>query len=51
MFCCFRGIAAGGIGDNVEIGDLVVGTECIQYDFDVTALGFPLGKIRLQSLP
>ncbi len=43
-FILFTGIA-GGLSGDLEIGDLVVGTECIQYDFDVTALGFPVGQI------
>ncbi|MFI3326628.1 MAG: 5'-methylthioadenosine/adenosylhomocysteine nucleosidase [Clostridia bacterium] len=36
---------AGGIGDNVCIGDLVVGVSCVQYDHDTTAIGDPLGTI------
>lgn len=36
---------AGGIGDNVYIGDLVVGTACVQYDCDTTALGEPKGNL------
>ncbi len=43
-YILFTGIA-GGISSNVNIGDLVVGTGCIQYDFDVSALGFPIGQI------
>ena len=28
---------AGGIGENVHIGDVVIATACVEYDFDVTA--------------
>lgn len=34
---------AGGIGPNVHIGDLVVATHVVQYDYDTTAIGEPLG--------
>lgn len=34
---------AGGLGNNLEIGDIVIGENLIQYDFDVTALGYALG--------
>lgn len=40
----FTGIA-GGIGEGLAIGDLVVGTDAVQYDMDVTGLGAPIGKI------
>lgn len=40
----FTGIA-GGIGPGLSIGDLVVGTDSIQYDIDVSGLGMPIGKI------
>lgn len=40
----FAGIA-GGIKEGLKIGDLVVGTDCLQYDMDVTGLGYPLGSI------
>ena len=36
---------AGGVGKQVKIGDLVVGTSCVQYDFDTTAMGDPLGTL------
>lgn len=34
---------AGGIGPNVHIGDLVVADHVVQYDYDTTAIGEPLG--------
>lgn len=34
---------AGGLGENLEIGDIVIGKDLVQYDFDVTALGYALG--------
>ena len=36
---------AGGIGPNVHIGDLVVATHVVQYDYDTTAIGEPLGYL------
>ncbi len=36
---------AGGIGEGVKIGDLVVGTACVQYDMDTSALGDPVGYV------
>ncbi len=44
----FAGIA-GGIKEGLKIGDLVVGTDCIQYDMDVTGLGYPVGAIPFTS--
>lgn len=38
---------AGGIGKEVEIGDLVIASACVQYDFDTTAFGDPLGMISI----
>lgn len=34
---------AGGIGPGVHIGDLVVADRVVQYDYDTTAIGEPLG--------
>ncbi len=36
---------AGGIAENIKIGDLVVATECVQHDYDTTALGDKLGTV------
>ena len=34
---------AGGIGENVHIGDVVIATACVEYDFDVTAADSDVG--------
>lgn len=34
---------AGGIGQGLSVGDFIIGTECIQHDFDVTAFGHSKG--------
>ena len=34
---------AGGIADGIDVGDIVIGTYLVQYDFDVTALGYARG--------
>lgn len=44
----FTGVA-GALDPQLEIGDLVVSSECMQSDMDVTALGFPLGTIPYQE--
>ncbi len=36
---------AGGLAKDIKIGDLVIGTSCVQYDFDTTATGDPLATI------
>ncbi len=33
----------GGLGKELQVGDIVIGTEFVQYDFDVTAIGYALG--------
>ena len=33
----------GGLGKGLQVDDIVIGTEFIQYDFDVTAIGYALG--------
>ena len=37
---------AGSVDNNLEIGDVVVATELVQYDFDVTPFGRKLGEIE-----
>lgn len=36
---------AGGIGDDVRVGDVVVGTEYINIDADARAFGYVLGQV------
>ncbi|MEB3102937.1 5'-methylthioadenosine/adenosylhomocysteine nucleosidase [Ferviditalea candida] len=40
----FTGVA-GALDPGLNIGDIVISTECQQHDIDVTALGFPKGTI------
>ena len=37
---------AGSVDNSLEIGDIVVATSLVQYDFDVTAFGRKLGEIE-----
>lgn len=36
---------AGGVGDGLRVGDLVVGTELVQHDFDISSFGYAKGYI------
>ena len=38
---------AGGIGEGVKIGDLVIATHAVQYDYDTTAIGEPKAFVAL----
>lgn len=38
---------AGGIGEGVKIGDLVIATHAVQYDYDTTAIGEPKAYLPL----
>ncbi|MDF2670637.1 MAG: nucleosidase [Paenibacillus sp.] len=40
----FTGVA-GALDPQLNIGDIVISTDCQQHDVDVTALGFPRGTI------
>ena len=40
---------AGGLDNNLEVGDVVVATDCVQYDFDTRALGDELGVFNSPS--
>lgn len=45
----FTGVA-GALHPSLTIGDLVISSECMQHDMDVTALGFDRGVIPYQEL-
>lgn len=40
----FTGVA-GGVHPELRVGDIVVSTDLVQHDVDVTPLGYPLGTI------
>ncbi|UFJ39322.1 5'-methylthioadenosine/adenosylhomocysteine nucleosidase [Brevibacillus humidisoli] len=44
----FTGVA-GAVHPELNIGDIVVSTDCLQHDVDVTALGFQPGEIPFQE--
>ncbi|MCG7407637.1 5'-methylthioadenosine/adenosylhomocysteine nucleosidase [Paenibacillus sp. ACRRX] len=44
----FTGVA-GAVNPNLNIGDIVISSACIQHDMDVTALGFKPGEIPYQA--
>lgn len=45
----FTGVA-GALHPQLNIGDIVISSECTQHDMDVTALGFPRGVIPYQEV-
>lgn len=45
----FTGVA-GALHPELNIGDIVISSECMQHDMDVTALGFPKGVIPYQEV-
>lgn len=52
-FGCTRIIntgVAGSLDNRIDIGDIVVSTEAVQHDFDVTFLGFEKGEIPYTGL-
>lgn len=44
----FTGVA-GAVDPELNVGDIVVSSECLQHDMDVTALGFPRGTIPYEE--
>lgn len=45
----FTGVA-GGVHPDLRVGDIVVSTDLVQHDVDVTALGYKVGTIPGESL-
>ena len=45
----FTGVA-GGVHPELRVGDIVVSSDCLQHDVDVTALGYELGVIPGEAL-
>ncbi len=48
-YVIFTGVA-GALDPDLDIGDVVVSTECVHHDMDVTALGFSRGQIPYQDV-
>jgi adenosylhomocysteine nucleosidase len=44
----FTGVA-GALDPELDIGDIVISTDCLQHDMDVSALGYPRGTIPFQE--
>jgi adenosylhomocysteine nucleosidase len=42
---------AGGLADGLSVGDIIVGTEFVQHDVDVTALGYAKGYLCTGTEP
>jgi adenosylhomocysteine nucleosidase len=45
----FTGVA-GALSPELKVGDIVISTDCLQHDLDVTGLGYPLGQIPGETL-
>jgi adenosylhomocysteine nucleosidase len=45
----FTGVA-GALDPSLDIGDVVVSTECVQHDMDASPLGFPRGTIPFADM-
>lgn len=44
----FTGVA-GGLEPDMKVGDIVISTDCVQHDVDVSALGYELGHVPGES--
>lgn len=40
---------AGGIGSGLAVGDVIIGTEFVQHDFDITAFGHVKGHLSVDE--
>lgn len=45
----FTGVA-GALSPELKVGDIVISTDCLQHDIDVTGLEYPLGQIPGEAL-
>jgi len=45
----FTGIA-GSLRSTIDIGDMVIARDCLQYDLDARPAGFPLGQVPFTDL-
>ena len=45
----FTGVA-GALDPELEVGDIVISTSCLQHDMDVTPLGFPRGVVPFMDI-
>ena len=45
----FTGVA-GAVDPSLKVGDIVVSTDALQHDLDVTALGYDLGQVPGEPL-
>jgi adenosylhomocysteine nucleosidase len=45
----FTGVA-GGLDKRLKVGDVVISSDCLQFDVDVTALGYHLGEVPGEPL-
>ena len=43
--CMINTGVAGGIGEGLAVADVVIGTELVQHDFDVSPLGYTRGNL------
>ena len=43
--CILNTGIAGGIAPEVKLGDIVLSTDCLEHDFDVTAFGYVWGQV------